>query len=85
MVKAEAAEGPEVYIAHATEGRARLRAVAKLTAEALTGVADRLAALPGVTRVVVRPNTGSLIVEAKMTAEALCALLESSEAVRIVA
>ena len=85
MVKAEATKAPEVYIAHATEGRARLRATGALGVETLTGIADQLAALPGVTRVVVRPNTGSLIVEAALQAEALCMLIETSGAVRIVA
>jgi len=47
---------------HMIARRARLRAQG-LEREALAALADRLAALPGVARALVRPSTGSVIIE----------------------
>jgi hypothetical protein len=48
---------------HATNGRARLRSVEILATEELTAIANRIAALPVLHRVLSRPATGSLILE----------------------
>ncbi len=48
---------------HVTESRARLQLEAELDAAAIAALADNLASLPGVKRAVVRPNTGSVIIE----------------------
>jgi hypothetical protein len=53
-----------VRIAHAASGRVRLRLGQRLEAAAFGALADRLAASPGIRRVVVRPATGSVIIEA---------------------
>ena len=50
-------------IRHAVRGRARLRPVRAMEADALQALADRIAAVPGLHRVLVRPNTGSLILD----------------------
>lgn len=72
-----------VRIAHVTDGRARLRLAGSLDRAALGDLADALAGLPRVRRVLARPNTGSLIVEADATADALRAALDGCEAIRI--
>jgi hypothetical protein len=46
---------------HAVAGRLRLRSPAALSGEDAVALADRLSAVAGVQRVVVRPNTGSVI------------------------
>lgn len=48
---------------HVIEGRARLRSERPMRAEDLTALADRIAALGPVRRVLARPATNSLIVE----------------------
>ena len=54
-----------VRLAHVTDGRARLRIAERLEPAAYAELADRFAAEPLVERVVVRPNTGSVILEAQ--------------------
>ncbi len=68
----------EVLLAHVTGGRARLRLVRPLPEATLTALADDLATLPGIERVVIRPATGSVIIEGRRPAEALEAALRSS-------
>ncbi|SEQ26796.1 hypothetical protein [Thalassovita taeanensis] len=48
---------------HVIDGRARLRPAMSLEPDALKALADRIAAVPAVRRVLARPATGSLIVE----------------------
>lgn len=47
---------------HVTSGRARFRARKDLDRAVFGELANRIAAIPGITRVVTRPNTGSVIV-----------------------
>jgi len=54
---------PRVYRTHVLRRRARLRVAAPLDREALVGLAETLAAVPGIDRVLARPATGSMIVE----------------------
>ena len=54
---------PAFEVHHSVEGRLRLRPVLPMQAKALRVVADRLATLGGIRRVVSRPSTSSLIVE----------------------
>jgi hypothetical protein len=67
-----------VQLAHVTAGRARLRLAGRLPESRLAALADGLAALPDIDRVVIRPATGSVIVEGRLTADALEAALRSS-------
>jgi hypothetical protein len=69
--------------AHATAERLRLRVRGKPEAEVLSDLADRLIALPGVERVVIRPNTGSIIVTTSDTADAVLEHIAALEGVRI--
>lgn len=62
---------PVLEICHSVPGRLRLRPTKALEAEALTALAQRLASVAGVARVISRPNTGSLIVEFAGATEAL--------------
>lgn len=48
---------------HAVAGRVRLRARRALDADELRTIGDRIGQTPGIRRVLVRPNTRSLIVE----------------------
>jgi len=57
--------------AHAVPGRLRLRARGGLDRAALPGLLDRIAAVDGVAAVVARPNTGSLILTLRDSAEAV--------------
>lgn len=75
---AETAAPFPVYVAHATDGRARLRVVGKPSEDAWHSVQDALAVQPGVTRTLARPNTGSLIIEADLAEDALRRLLETA-------
>jgi hypothetical protein len=54
---------PVLEIWHAVPGRTRLRPTQALDHVGLKTLAERLAAVPGVQRVVSRPKTGSLILE----------------------
>ena len=62
-------------IVHIAPGRVRLRPSKPLSAPALTGLADLIAGLPAVRRVLARPATGSLIVETDGPAEPLFELI----------
>lgn len=57
------ARAPVLEIQHAVPGRARLRPAKLLDAAALTALGERIAAVPGLRRVLTRPATGSLILE----------------------
>lgn len=57
--------------AHAVPGRLRLRAAGQLERGALAALVDRIAAVEGVAGVVARPNTGSLILTLRDSAEAV--------------
>ncbi len=84
---AEAASAPHavaVQLAHVTDGRARMRLTGRIPSEKLSEICGHLARLPGITRSLARPNTGSLIVESSMKKEALGDLLKSCDAIRIV-
>jgi len=54
-----------VEVVHAIDGRLRLRVDRGADASAMEDLAERIAALPGVDRVVARPNTGSVIVHSR--------------------
>jgi hypothetical protein len=71
-------EPVEVRLAHVINGRARLRLAGSLPETRLATLADGLAALSGIERVVIRPATGSVIVEGRVKAEALEQALRSS-------
>ena len=71
-------EPVEARMAHVTTGRARLRLAGSLPDTRLATLADGLAAMPGIERVIIRPATGSVIVEGRRTAEALEKALRSS-------
>lgn len=64
-------------MAHATSGRTRLRLARAADAARLQDLVDAAAGCAGVSRVVGRPNTGSLIVEHAGDAEALLSALET--------
>jgi hypothetical protein len=53
-------EPVEVRLAHVINGRARLRLAGSLPETRLATLADGLAALSGIERVVIRPATGSV-------------------------
>jgi len=53
----------EVRLAHASDGRVRLRLARRLDRDALSALADHLTSASDVRRVRVRPNTDSVIVE----------------------
>lgn len=57
------ARPPALEIQHATDGRVRLRPAKSLPPAELKALADALASVPGIRRVVSRPNTGSLILD----------------------
>lgn len=79
QVMAESSPEPvAVQLAHVTAGRARLRLAGSLPETRLATLADGLAALPGIERVVIRPATGSVIIEARRSAEALEKALRAS-------
>jgi hypothetical protein len=74
----------EARLAHVAAGRARLRLAKPLPRARLAGFADQLAALAGIERVVVRPATGSVIIEGQMTADALQETVQASGLVSLV-
>ncbi|GGB38114.1 hypothetical protein GCM10011316_07720 [Roseibium aquae] len=74
----------KVHLVHSTDGRARLRLVRPVTRARLEDVCEALARMPGVTRSLARPNTGSLIVEADLKKNALADLLAACSAIKIV-
>ncbi|HKK37351.1 MAG TPA: hypothetical protein VJ994_13735 [Paracoccaceae bacterium] len=77
------AEPPRVRAAHVCRGRLRLRPDGRATPETLRRIAEAAEAAPGARRVVSRPATGSVIVEADADADALRDWLESGEALRL--
>ena len=82
--KAEEDRPVRVRIGHVSAGRIRLRLAEELGAADLAALADRLALMPGIRRVVVRPATGSVILEGNLSAEALTDAVNASEAVKVV-
>jgi hypothetical protein len=77
-------ERTQVRLVHVAPGRARMRLVSRLAPDGIGALADRLAATAGLRRVVVRPNTGSVIVESELGAEALAALINGLDFLKIV-
>lgn len=71
--------------AHAVAGRLRLRTRATLDAEEMTALADRLALLDGVERVVARPNTGSVILSFAGAPEAMRARIAAEPGLKLAA
>lgn len=69
--------------AHATAERLRLRVRGRPGAEVMAELADRLIALPGIARVIVRPNTGSVIVTATDSADAVLDQIAALDGVRV--
>lgn len=72
-----------VRVAHVAPGRVRLRLGQPLDAAALDGLADRLLAASGVRRVVTRPSTGSVIIEAAGGEAALRRMVEALEFLKV--
>jgi len=62
---------PVLEIRHAAAERVRLRPAKEMEPAALKALGDRIGGLPGLRRVLVRPATGSVIVEFGGPAEAL--------------
>jgi hypothetical protein len=60
---------PALRQAHVTRGRARLRVEKPAGRAEMAALAERLAAVPRVVRVVARPNTGSVILQTDGAAE----------------
>jgi hypothetical protein len=77
-------EPTQVRLVHVAPGRARLRLVPRLAPDASGALADRLAATAGLRRVVVRPNTGSVIIESELGADALAALIRGLDFLKVV-
>ncbi|MEZ5714015.1 MAG: hypothetical protein R3D85_01885 [Paracoccaceae bacterium] len=71
--------------AHLSRYRARLRAEAEVLRDDLIALADRIAAVEGITRVLARPATGSLILETAAEAADVLASLKDLGLVRIAA
>jgi hypothetical protein len=81
----EASEAPAavpVHRAHVLARRARLRPAAPMEREALVALAESLAAVAGVDRVLARPTTGSLIVETHHDAAEVLAEMEAQGLIR---
>jgi hypothetical protein len=70
---------------HETAGRLRLRLDGDASPEAVAALADSLARIPGVRHVVVRPNTGSVILTLDLPSAEVRAAIASSGAARLVA
>ena len=71
-------------IAHTAGPRLRLRLTRAAERDRLEWLADRIADCAGVTRVVVRPNTRSVIVEGTVPAGTLAERIEAAGIVRLV-
>ncbi|MHC0053061.1 hypothetical protein [Actibacterium sp. D379-3] len=69
---------------HVLDRRARLRVAAPADRDALVALADRLAGVPDVHRALVRPSTGSIILETIGPVEAVLAALAERGIARIV-
>lgn len=70
-------------IRHAVPGRARLRPARAMDAPALKALADRMAAVPGLARVLARPATCSLILGFDGPPEPLFQAIEAAGIARI--
>lgn len=70
---------------HACPGRLRLRRAAACAPGTMAALADRLARLPGVVRVVARPNTGSVILTIDRDPAEVLAAIEAEGVARLVA
>jgi hypothetical protein len=68
---------------HTVQGRARLRPARAMEATALKELADRIARVPGVARVLVRPATGSLILDFDGPYELLFQRIEAQGIARV--
>jgi hypothetical protein len=79
----DASQPIEVRIAHAASGRVRLRLGQRLEAAAFDALADRLAASPGIRRIVVRPATGSVIIEAATDEAGLLRMVEGLDFIKV--
>ena len=73
----------EMRLAHLCAGRARLRLAGPAGEDAFRRLADALALGPRVSRVLARPATGSVIVEATADAETLRTWLETEPALKL--
>lgn len=69
--------------AHAVDGRLRLRVRHDLAPAAWAGLADRLACVPGVRKVVLRPNTRSAILTIDEPAATILARLRETPGTRV--
>lgn len=69
---------------HVIASRARLRAAESPDRDALIVLADRVAELPGVARALVRPSTGSLIIESTGPIDEVLKRIEGEGIARLV-
>lgn len=69
---------------HAIDGRLRLRVREDLAADAWTGLADRMAGIPGIRKVVLRPNTRSAILTIDEPAATILDRLGETPGTRVV-
>lgn len=83
-MSAEAVPPVSLHLAHQMPGRLRLRTLQPATAAEMADLVDRVAKIPGLTRVVGRPRTGSLIVEGSGPEGEIARLLQEHGAARIV-
>ncbi len=80
-------QGPRPVVmerVHATDGRLRLRLRKRIDADAMGALADGIAALAEVDKVVARPNTGSVIVSFRGPADPVVDAIGASAGARIV-
>lgn len=73
----------QLELAHSAARRARLRPARPRLPEDLRAIAERIAAVPGVGRVISRPTTGSLIVETQVAADKVLERIEAERIARI--
>ncbi|MEW5422156.1 hypothetical protein [Amorphus sp. 3PC139-8] len=83
-MSADAAPPVSLRLAHQMPGRVRLRTIQPADANEIAALVDRIAAVPGLTRVVGRPQTGSIIVEGSGAEGEIARLLQEHGAARIV-
>lgn len=74
-----------VHRVHLLQRRARLRAEAPTDRAALVGLAERIATVAGVERVLARPSTASLIVETHRPASDALDEMQAAGLIRVVA
>lgn len=75
--------GIQLELAHSAARRTRLRPARPRSPEDLRAIAERIAAVPGVVRVISRPTTGSLIVETHVAADKVLDRIEADGIARI--